>query len=83
MNWKTDLKLSDLDLHTRLEITCRSCGHSRYETRDSLTVNPRLAHLYLDQIEGHLRCSKRTCRGSVRVTLIHSTKMEGFVGGMA
>jgi len=30
MNWKTDLKLSDLDHHTRLEITCRSCGHSRY-----------------------------------------------------
>ena len=83
MNWKTDLKLSDLDHHPRLEITCRSCGHSRYETCDSLAANPTLAQLYLDQIEGHLRCSKRTCRGTVRVALIHSTKMEGFVGGMA
>ena len=83
MNWKTDLKLSDLDTRTRLEITCRSCGHSRYETRDSLSTNPMLANFYLDQIEGHLRCSKRTCRGCVRVALIHSTKMEGFVGGMA
>ncbi|MCA0423165.1 MAG: hypothetical protein LCH61_07540 [Proteobacteria bacterium] len=83
MNWKTDLKLSDLDLYTRLEITCRSCGHSRYETRDSLSTNPKLAQLYLDQIEGHLRCSKRTCRGAVRVALIHSSRMEGFVGGMA
>lgn len=83
MNWKTDLKLSDLDHHTRLEITCRSCGHSRYETRDSLSTNPKLAQLYLDQIEGYLRCSKRNCRGAGRVALIYSTKMEGFVGGMA
>ena len=83
MNWKTDLKLSDLDNRTRLEITCRSCGHSRYETRDSLSTYPKLVHLYLDQIEGHLRCSKRTCRGSVRIALIHANKMEGFVGGMA
>ena len=83
MNWKTDLKLSDLDTRTRLEITCRSCGHSRYETRDSLSTNPKLAQLYLDQIEGRLRCSKRTCCGAVRVALTHSTKMEGFVGGMA
>jgi len=83
MNWKTDLKLSDLDSRTRLEITCRSCGHSRYETRDSLSTNPRLASLYLDQIEGHLHCCKRTCRGAVRVALIHASKMEGFVGGMA
>lgn len=83
MNWKTDLKLSDLDTRTRLEITCRSCGHSRYETRDSLAANPKLTHTYLDQIEGHLRCSKRTCRGTVRLALIHANKMEGFVGGMA
>ena len=76
MNWKTDLKLSDLDTRTRLEITCRSCGHSRYETRDSLSTNPKLAQLSLDQIEGRLRCSKRTCRGAVRVALIHSTKMR-------
>lgn len=83
MNWKTDLKLSDLDNRTRLEITCRTCGHSRYETRDSLSTNPKLAQLYLDQIEGQLRCSKRTCRGAVRIALIHANKMEGFVGGMA
>ena len=83
MNWKSDLKLSDLDHHTRLEITCKSCGHSRYETRDSLAVNTKLVPLYLDQIEGHIRCSKRTCRGAVRIALIHANKMEGFVGGMA
>ena len=83
MNWKTDIKLSDLDAKSRLEITCRACGHSRYETRDSLSANPKLAHAYLDQIESHLRCSKRTCRGAVRLALIHANRMEGFVGGMA
>jgi len=83
MNWKTDLKLSDLDVKTRLEITCKACGHSRYETRESLGTTPKFTHAYLDQIEAHLRCSKRTCRGAVRLALIHSSKMEGFVGGMA
>jgi len=83
MNWKTDLKLSDLDAKTRLEITCKACGHSRYETRDSLNTNPKLVHLYLDQIESHLCCSKRTCRSAIRIALIHANKMEGFVGGMA
>ena len=83
MNWKTDLKLSDLDAKTRIEITCSACWHSRYETRDSLSANSKLAHAYLDQIEAHLRCSKRTCHGVVRIALIHANKMEGFVGGMA
>lgn len=40
MNWKTDLKLADLDPTSRIEVTCRTCGHSHVLTRDQL-----LAHI--------------------------------------
>jgi hypothetical protein len=83
MNWKTDLKLADLDSATRLEVTCRRCGFSRYEQQAALIQRPGLRHAYLDEVERVLRCSKRSCQGAVRIALIYDDKTEGFVGGMA
>lgn len=83
MNWKTDLKLADLDASTRLEVTCKRCGLCRYEASAALMRDPKLAQAYLDEVEHALRCSDRVCRGAVRVALIHDGKTEGFVGGMA
>ena len=83
MNWKTDLKLSDLDTATRLEITCRRCGLTRYETAAALLSRPALVHAHLDEVERMLACANRFCRGPVRIALTHSGKTEGFVGGMA
>ncbi len=83
MNWKTDLKLADLDAATRIEVTCKRCGLCRYEPQAALLRQPELAQAYLDEVEHALRCSNRFCRGAVRVALIHDDKTEGFVGGMA
>jgi len=83
MNWKTDLKLADLDAATRVEVTCKRCGLCHYEPCAALMRNPELAQAYLDEVEHALRCSDRFCRGAVRVALIHDGKTEGFVGGMA
>jgi hypothetical protein len=83
MNWKTELQLSDFDAATRFEITCKTCSHTRYETQSKLAALPNMKQAYLNQVESALRCSARGCRSSVRLSLIHDDKNEGFVGGMA
>jgi hypothetical protein len=83
MNWKTDLKLADLDAATRIELTCKRCGLTRYVLAGDLTQRGVLAQAYLDEAERALRCGDRFCKGSVRLALVHDDKTEGFVGGMA
>jgi hypothetical protein len=83
MNWKTDLKLADLDADARLELTCKRCGLGRYERQADLMLREELAQAYLDEVERALRCANRACRGPLRVALPHDGKTEGFVGGMA
>ena len=83
MNWKKELKLSDLDAGTRLEIVCIKCGIARYETKEQLGELPGMKKAYIAEIEKALRCKDRFCRGHVRVSLVYDDKTEGFVGGMA
>ena len=83
MNWKTDLKLADLDAATAIEVECKRCGLTRYETQVQLMAQFGFQHAYLDEVEYSLHCSNRFCRGGVRISLIHDDKNEGFVGGMA
>lgn len=82
MSWKTDLKLADLDPHTKIECTCRRCGHAHYEDSTALISAGIDRQLYLDEVEARLRCAKRHCRCPVRIALLHDNT-EGFVGGMA
>jgi hypothetical protein len=83
VNWKTDLKLADLDRRQAIEVTCRACGQTRTDTAGVLMALPGLKQAYLDEVERDLRCSSRFCRGPVRIAMIHDEKNEGFVGGMA
>ena len=83
MNWKTDLKLADLKSSTAIEIVCKRCGLSRYETPPQLMTQFEFQHAYLDEVEYSLHCSNRFCRGGVRISLIHDDKNESFVGEMA
>lgn len=83
MNWKTDLKLADLEAAAPIEIACCVCGQTRTETAAALMSRPGLEQAYLDEVESALRCAGRSCRGGVRIALIHDGKNEGFVGGMA
>jgi hypothetical protein len=84
VNWKTDLRLADIPAATAIEVVCRRCGKSRYEKQAQLMLNhPEFRHAYLDEVEFNLHCADRSCRGGVRIALIHDDKNEGFVGGMA
>lgn len=83
MNWKTDLRLSDLPASERLEIACRRCGKARYEHAGRLLGCEGMEQAYLDETERTLRCADRHCRGRVRIARVHDGGTEGFVGGMA
>jgi hypothetical protein len=82
VNWKSDLKLSDLGAEMQIEITCKHCGLTRYETPPQIMKQGRSKHAYLDEVEGALRCKDRYCNGAIRVSLTYDNT-EGFVGGMA
>ncbi len=83
MNWKTELRLTDLPACERLEIVCRHCGKARYETAGALAAHEDLAQAALDEAERALRCRDRGCKGRVRLARVHDGVTEGFVGGMA
>jgi len=83
VNWKTDLRLSDLEAGCRIEATCKKCGLTHYEQAAQLLARPGMRHAWLDEVERRLCCASRFCRGPVRIALIHDDKTEGFVGGMA
>ena len=67
MNWKTDLKLADLDAATRLEVTCKRCGLCRYEPHAALLRQPELAQAYLDDVER--ACAVQTASAGGRCAL--------------
>ncbi len=83
MNWKKELKVSDLSPDTLLEVICKKCGKGRYMTQSELLEMPGMKNAYIDEVERALECNLRFCRGPVRVSLIYDGKTEGFVGGMA
>jgi hypothetical protein len=84
VNWKTDLKLADLEPAAEIEIMCRRCGLVRYQTQAQLMAErPEFRNAYLDEVEYSLHCADRFCRGGVRISLIYDDKHEGFVGGLA
>lgn len=82
MNWKSELRLSDLDPAEEMEVTCRRCGLTRYERASVLLARDDLRQAFIDEAERALRCNSRICRGPVRCSLVHDGKTEGFVGGL-
>lgn len=82
MNWKTDLKLADIDAGTTFEITCRRCRLCRHETQATLMCQ-EFKDSYVDEVERALKCKKRLCNGPVRLAMNYGDMSEGFVGGMA
>ncbi len=83
MNWKTNLQLRDLDNEQAIEVTCKSCGHTRYELPENLKRREELKHAYLDEVEAALSCKQRGCHGAVRIALSTDAETEGFMGGLA
>ena len=84
MSWKTEFRLADMDARDRIEVTCRKCGHTYYETMGQLQARPGMKHFYLDEVERALVCANRFCRAPLmRIALVHDGKTEGFTGGLA
>jgi len=83
MNWKTEIQLLDLSDHEKLEVTCKKCGHSRYENKYLLIKKYGLDFQYIDEVERLLTCGQRGCNGDVRLSLSSQDETEGFVGGLA
>jgi hypothetical protein len=80
MGWKHDLQLRDLASALTIEITCRQCGYSyNRQVAELIGLDKSLR---LDEVEAHLSCRRRGCRGRVRIALVDAEKTEGFVGGM-
>lgn len=82
MSWKTNIQLIDLD-NQKLEVTCKQCGHSRYENPYLLIKKYGLDFSYMDEVERTLICNNRGCFGDVRIALSAEEETEGFVGGLA
>ncbi|MGE0290507.1 MAG: hypothetical protein AB7I42_29580 [Bradyrhizobium sp.] len=83
MNWKRNIQVRDLDPGQRLEVTCKSCGHVHYLTREAICSSPEREFLYLDEVERDTVCKARGCRGAVRIAIIGDGPTSAFVGGMA
>lgn len=82
MSWKTNIQLIDLDPNQKLEVTCKSCGHSRYERVFLLCTKMGMGFEYLDEVERKLFCQKAGCQGAVRIALTNKSEVEGFIGGL-
>jgi len=82
MNWKTDIQLIDV-ADQKIEVTCKTCGHSRYENPYLLIKKYGLDFSYMDEVERTLICYRRGCNGDVRISLSSEEETEGFVGGLA
>lgn len=83
MSWRREIQLTDIGEGERLEVTCRICGHTRYEDPQVLAQRPGLEFAYLDEAEAQLICYRRGCRGAVQLALSMETETESFIGGLA
>ncbi len=58
-NWKSTIKVRDLDDEQRLELTCKKCGRVTYATKQLLCEGTDRSQKYLDEIEAKVRCKAR------------------------
>ena len=82
-SWKENVQVRDLDTGQRLEITCKTCGHVHYLTREMICTSPEREFLYLDEVERETMCRARGCRGAVRLAMVRKGDTSAFVGGLA
>ncbi|GEM_PF-441373 len=82
-NWKSTIKVRDLDDEQRLELTCKKCGRVTYATKKLLCEGTDRSQKYLDEIEAKVRCKARGCHGHMRMAMVRLHEMSGFVGGLA
>jgi len=82
MNWKTELRLDDMEPHAKLEAFCKSCGAARYYSVQELLARRALAQAHLDQVEQALKCVQPRCCGDVALYEVSPGETEAFQGGL-
>jgi hypothetical protein len=82
MNWKTELRLGDIEPGRNIEVLCRKCGYSWLETVDDLLARPGFDGFMCDEAETALVCRQRGCGGRVKIFLNFDHLMEPFIGGL-
>jgi hypothetical protein len=81
VNWKTDLKLSDLHGAALVEIACRVCGQTRTETAAALMRRPEFEQSYLDEVESALQCEPHLPRPREGLRLFTMARRKGLLEG--
>lgn len=80
--WKDEIRLSDLPIGRKFEVTCKVCKLFRYELAGDLMLNDGFEQFFLDQVEAALNCRSKHCSGAQRVALTYDHLLEGFIHGM-
>jgi len=80
-NWKSKLQVNDLNDDDKIELQCKKCNHVRYLQKLALIKRGAGQH-HLDYIENHAQCVIFGCKSKMRLSLIYSHKVSGFIGGM-
>ena len=70
MTWKCETRLDDIDPKALIEVTCKSCGLTRYESPRDLITKARLSEAFMDDVEDVLSCMGRHCRGRVNLRVV-------------
>ncbi|UXN05282.1 hypothetical protein [Bartonella sp. HY761] len=83
MSWKTELQIQDLEPDTKLEMSCKKCGHIYFLKPSDIMVNSDNRFLYLDEVETKAQCKSRGCTGEIRMMLVGTRKASPFQGGLA
>jgi hypothetical protein len=95
---KSAIRLDDLGPNALLEVTCKTCGTTRYESPRDLITKARLSGACLDEVEQALSCMARPqtlrranrmpgtpaiCRGPVELTLLESQPQDQLLRAVA
>lgn len=84
MSWRQQIQVLDLAPDEKFEIRCRACNQTYTASVEALTCDLDGANfLYLDELEGRIRCRDRRCGGTVRLARVRAGDASAFIGGLA
>lgn len=82
-SWKANFQVRDLSDTQRLEMVCRKCARLTYITKNIICTAEGRDPLYLDEVERRAKCKVRGCGGQMRMGMVRTDEMSGFIGGLA
>jgi hypothetical protein len=80
VSWLDAIQLRDLDVETRLELTCRTCGKVRFVTPAHLLTLGDFGHLWLSEVRPAPAASSVAAKAPCALPC-RSAGNEGFCWG--